>query len=524
MKSKILSFIFIVFLNGLFAVNYFVKSTGNDFSNDGLSPENPFKTIQKAADLTFPGDTVFVMNGTYTNECEECSVVSINRSGNEGGWIVYTNYPGNKPVIKFNGSEGISLVGGAHHIEVSGFKIKGNIKNVTLEEALNQPGGCNDLGGIPLGKYNGSGIGAKGSYTIHNHHLRFLRNIISECGEAGISAQHCDYIRIENNIVYNNCWTGIFGSSGISIYQLWNFDNNFSTYRNIIANNICYGNRLYVPWFGAPCDILDGNGIIMDDCQNTSGNSTQGVYKGRTHIYNNICFKNGGSGIHTYLSNRIDIVNNTAYKNSQSVEVNVGEIFASNSRDVKIYNNIMYALPGNKINSNFSNINCDYDYNLYYGGGEIELVGPNSIIADPDFVNESLSLANANFRLKNTSPAINSGTFFKAPTLDFEGNTRSLFGSVDIGAYESAQQLLNDFLSADDTDIEEISIFPNPAKNQILLVGLENDTEITIFDFTGKLVFETRIADSQAPIDITSLNNGIYFVKIGNSITKFFKE
>jgi parallel beta-helix repeat protein len=523
-KASTILILLIFNCNRILSINYYVKSTGSDFINSGLSPTTPFKTIQRAADLTLPGDTVFVMNGTYTNDCDECSVVSINRSGNSIGWIVYTNYPEHKPLIKFNGSDGISLIDGAHHIEISGFRIKGNIKNVTLEEALNQPGGCNDLGGIPLGKFNGVGIASRGSYTIHSHHLRILNNIIFECGEAGISAQHCDYIRIEGNVIYNNCWTGIYGSSGISIYQLWNFDNNMAGYRNYITNNICYGNRLFVPWFGAPCEILDGNGIIMDDCQNKDGNSTQGPYKGRTYIYNNICFKNGGSGVHTYQSDRVDIVNNTAYKNSQSIEVNNGEIFASDCRDVNIYNNILYALPGNKINSNFSNINCDYDYNLYFGDGEIEIVGPNSIIADPAFVNESLNLTSANFHLNSGSPAINSGTFSKAPQTDFDGTVRSFQGGIDIGAFESTQQTFAKFWLEEKIVLEEISIFPNPAKDQIMVSGLDNCNEIKIFDCTGKLVSTCFTSNTQISIDTKNFNSGLYYLNTGNSSIKFLKE
>ena len=44
------------------ATNYFVSNiSGNDI-NSGLSIGTAFKTIQKAADLTWPGDTVFVLN------------------------------------------------------------------------------------------------------------------------------------------------------------------------------------------------------------------------------------------------------------------------------------------------------------------------------------------------------------------------------------------------------------------------------------------------------------------------------
>ncbi|MFD0526655.1 DUF1565 domain-containing protein [Kitasatospora arboriphila] len=44
---------------------YYVSTAGSD-SNPGTSPSKPFRTLQKAADSTAPGDAVSIMNGTYT--------------------------------------------------------------------------------------------------------------------------------------------------------------------------------------------------------------------------------------------------------------------------------------------------------------------------------------------------------------------------------------------------------------------------------------------------------------------------
>jgi hypothetical protein len=42
-------------------------SPGGSDSNPGTSEEESFATVQHAADRTAPGDTVYVMEGTYTN-------------------------------------------------------------------------------------------------------------------------------------------------------------------------------------------------------------------------------------------------------------------------------------------------------------------------------------------------------------------------------------------------------------------------------------------------------------------------
>ena len=49
------------------ATNYYVSSASGNNGFSGLSLSSPKQTIQAAADLTFPGDTVFIMNGTYNS-------------------------------------------------------------------------------------------------------------------------------------------------------------------------------------------------------------------------------------------------------------------------------------------------------------------------------------------------------------------------------------------------------------------------------------------------------------------------
>ena len=55
---------------------YYVSGTGND-SSDGLSQATAFRTLQHAGDLTQPGDTVYAMNGTYTNSFPSGDVLDI---------------------------------------------------------------------------------------------------------------------------------------------------------------------------------------------------------------------------------------------------------------------------------------------------------------------------------------------------------------------------------------------------------------------------------------------------------------
>ncbi|MEM1216511.1 MAG: right-handed parallel beta-helix repeat-containing protein [Bacteroidota bacterium] len=426
----------------LTATSYYVSPTGSD-ANNGQSTSTPFQTLQKAADSTNPGDIVYIMNGTYSNTYSWEDVLQITRSGTAANPIVYTSLPGHSPKISFDGWHGIKLEGGVSYIEISGLEVEGNNANILLNDALNQPGGCNDPMGSPDGFYNGNGIASDGRNGGQNHHITIRNCRVHDCAGVGISAIHSDYITIENCEVYNNAWYAIYGTSGISFYQLSNFGNS-SGVRNVIRNNRVYGNRMFVPWIDAPCAITDGNGIIIDDSRNTQNGSTNGAYTGRTLIENNIVYENGGRGIHVFESDNVDILNNTVVKNGQSDEISDGEITVIFADDVNVYNNILYAKTGEKINSvNGTNIN--YDYNLNYNSTDYDRQGSNSLSGQaPAFVD----LNGHDFGLQSSSPAIDAGTAAAGTfsSTDILGTMRPTGAAPDMGAYESTAPLAVEYL------------------------------------------------------------------------------
>lgn len=407
------------------ATEYYVSGNGRD-KNDGLSTSTAFRTIQKAADLTQSGDTVFVMNGLYTNSSLTGDVVTITHSGSPSAWITYKAYPDNSPHLKFNGWSGFN-VSAASYIEVNGFRIEGNNDNVMLDYALSQE---NNLSNAST---TGNGIAAFGD--VPTHHIKVVNNRIYKCGGEGISFVHSDYITVDHNQIYNNSWYSPYGTSGISLYQNVNTDNN-TGYKMFITNNISSGNYNYIPFYYMG-KITDGQGIIIDDSKNSQFSSPFGAYSGRTLIANNIAYNNGGAGIHIYFSEHVDVVNNTAYMNSQSSELNYGQIDAISSNDVNILNNILYPIAGKKVNDASDSSNVIYDYNIYFNSKDISVLGPNDLKMNPQFVNPSTDPAIADFHLQSTSPAINSGTSSLAPDTDIEGNSRSAHGGFDRGSYQS---------------------------------------------------------------------------------------
>ncbi len=358
---------------------YYVSGNGND-GNSGLSTSTAFRTIQKAADLTNPGDTVLIMNGVYKNKAKAVSVVSIKRSGTANAWVRYKAYPGHFPKIQHNTWNGILISNGASYIEINGLEVIGNNANITLDYAMSQK--TNKLNPLT----NGNCINVDGRINGRVHHIRILNNKVHDCGGAGIAATQSDYVRVDNNVVFNNAWYSVYGNSGISMLNNWNYDSNRG-YKMFVTNNKSYNNRMYIPWL-AVGKITDGNGIIIDSLRNNQKNLKLSPYTGRTLVKNNLTFNNGGSGIHTFLSDHVDIVNNTAVLNNQSPEIKDGQIFANKSSDVKILRNILYAFPGKVINSNYQTKNVIYDYNIYLNSSKVSVKGPHDVVADSEFLNK----------------------------------------------------------------------------------------------------------------------------------------
>jgi len=405
------------------ATKYYVSGKGND-KNSGRTTSSAFRTIQMAADLTNPGDTVLIMDGVYKNGHPSGTVLDIKRSGRANAWITYKAYPGHRPKIQHNGWHGIWIRDGASYIEVNGLEVAGNNGNITRAYGLSQK--YNEFNPLT----NGNCISIDGTEKGRSHHIRILNNKVHNCGGGGISAIESDYLTVDSNEVFNNAWYSVHGCSGISLLNNWNFDND-QNYKIFITRNKVYNNKMLVPWH-ITGKIQDGNGIIIDRGMNKQKGSKLSAYRGRTLIANNISYKNGGGGIHTFHSENIDIVYNTSYLNNQSPEISYGQISINASNNVNVLNNILYSQGGKPINVRYGGSNVKFDYNLNANSSLIKASGPSDMIADPLFMNAS----GGDFRLKSTSPAINSGMKFNSVTTDFLGDPRVKGSRSDRGAHE----------------------------------------------------------------------------------------
>src|SRR5215475_9233920 len=128
---------------------YYVSSEIGSNNNAGTSATSPLGTLQAAANLVKPGDTVLVMNGTYTNGGND--VLTISTSGTAGAPITFEAAPGATPIINSSGAwQGIEI--NASYITINGFTIVGDAANFDLNYAMAHYGTGNpDLDGNGIG-------------------------------------------------------------------------------------------------------------------------------------------------------------------------------------------------------------------------------------------------------------------------------------------------------------------------------------------------------------------------------------
>ncbi len=408
--------------------NFYVSTTGSD-ANDGRTLERAYASIDVAVNGDVrAGDCINVAPGLYTQ------FVSLGKGGSNDsstGYVVLRSMVPLGARLRPPAGAYSTIDLNASYLVVDGFDVVGGAGSAI--------DGCVNAAGV--------------------HHLVALNNHAHDSGQSGIAMCSGEYFRIEGNVTANNAASSIFQGSGISLYQARAIaPDDGSDFHNVVRNNVSYGNAVRYA-----CDRChtDGNGIIVDDFQNTqmgSGPWAGVAYPHATLLENNLVFGNGGGGVQVYLSNRITVRHNTAYANNQDRNFALGairgELSNAGSDDNTWVNNIGHANPSlNGENraivdaaASVPNRNVVWRNNLAWAGSAgtdpvtldnsttpVTAALGNLLGIDPRFIAASTDPALADFRLRSDSPGIGSGlSTSNRDTLN--GVLRSVT-SPDRGAY-----------------------------------------------------------------------------------------
>jgi|GEM_PF-5642783 hypothetical protein len=61
-------------------------------------------------------------------------------------------------------------------------------------------------------------------------------------------------------------------------------------------------------------------------------------------------------------------------------------------------------------------------------------------------------------------------------------------------------------------NVEPISIYPNPAQNELYVSLPENNADLVIYNYLGINLLQTKIDNGTGKFDISTLGSGIYFL------------
>lgn len=363
--------------------SFYVSNSGND-ANPG-SIDKPFLTINGAfarvKDLG-AGDRIVVMPGTYNES------VQVKAGGDATSNLMLVSQEPRKALIRSPAKSYSAINIQKSYVTVDGFDVSGS----------------------------GTGHGIEATFldgdTSKNgpHHLTVINNVCHDLAGAGIALAYGDFYLIDNNECFKTCATNTYQSSGISVYEPRAVAGT-EDLRIVITNNRSYSNQYMTPGV----QHSDGNGIILDDFRGTQQKSSPGPYKFKTLVENNLCYLNGGKGIHAYFSDNITVRNNTcAFNNRDPLNPGTWRAELSNQSgsnnvwernvayaDVKVnsYNRAVM-----DVSSVEANVNVKWDKNLTFNG----TVGAASLNHSP--ANPTLAASGTN--LLGVDPLFLSATDF----------------------------------------------------------------------------------------------------------------
>ncbi len=552
--------------------SYFVDGINGSDANSGTNHNAAWKTIQKSMNSATPNSIVYISGGTYHEN------LNVNVAGLSGAPIMFTNYNDEEVIVDGTGTTGTKLLqiinknnlifqsltlqnltaNNGKGIEVV-TTATGSVSNITFKNITVRNIKWTDFPiAVPMPFNNAHGIAVTGRANgvtniiidgckVYNNLLGYSEGIQINGNVDGFTISNCE-VHDNNNIGINV--TGNYGASP---------DPDTDHPRNgLITKNTCYRNVSPIA-LSAGIYVDGGHDVVVtkNACyENAIGIEVGCEMNGTTEqitVRNNMVYNNTHSGLfvggYTTLTTGQVLYstfrNNTFFRNN-SIFGGSGEVFISKASNCVFEDNLFYTNEQNVLlvvdeiapqENILINYNCWYTPSgnplaivIYYGalsfsnfasyqsatGNESNSLFANPAFNNPTLPSPALDLQTSSICIDTGNPELN----ISPDETDFDGNPRIANGVVDMGAQEFDFSLGTSPLNG----LPEVTLFPNPFRNQITITSPTGFTAATIniYDVSGRLIRTENVFGKSHVLDRGNLAAGIYAYTIresGSTIT-----
>lgn len=405
-------------------------------------------------------------------------------------------------------------------------------------------------------KHGGGAAGVGDEKSNRNMNLVFRNNEFHYTGGTCILPTNTFNCLIEDNL-FNHPGSDVdprMPNRGSSVWT-------WRCYNTIIQRNQCISTRGYLDSHGIHIDHENHNTFVqynyMEDCEGgfveILGGNVNAVYRFNISVNdgwrNNPNWKNSNHTIwinQNAAGNKIHYCEDSyIYNNTVFMDQSYTTAIDVNAKNTFIFNNIFYAggnasLGGKQVAVNNNGTDLFLSNNLYYGtvANSFKELDAKPVNDDPKFNNVGGDAWNA-YQLHENSPAIDAGVVKQGPpvpgagegifinipeypTHDFFGNPIDLSsGTPNIGACNTKSDLVTNIEEYPEL-LKDISYWPNPVNNILHITGLEETTDVKVYNTSGQLLMRGSYVDS---LNVAPLSKGVYLLVIkGCKPVKFLKK
>lgn len=113
------------------------------------------------------------------------------------------------------------------------------------------------------------------------------------------------------------------------------------------------------------------------------------------------------------------------------------------------------------------------------------------------------------------------------PKIDYTDTNPFISGKVGLRSYNTTTHFDNFTVSTTHNDgvsslrktssSDDINLFPNPVSEKLTISNIQDYTNLSIYKMDGKLIYNTRLADSEWSFDVKDFKSGIYLLMLRNA-------